>query len=426
MSIQPVSPILRKARPEDAPDISRLYQEAYRPAEGGDPRKCYPFPQFLEPDGVEEIIKGGMIRWFVAELDNHVIGTMGAVTNIGNPDDRVVECFGLVIDKNWQFHGIGTALFKCLLDSLTSTGDAVFVIAETRTSHPGGWKAAKHCDFIPLGLEPYAHVTPAGSETMLLTGKIAPDALAKRKPDGFTSARVLDLSIPVLKELNCQPLTLQQGVATYPLSENLSADPFDWLEDGILFAMPQARLKPGHVEIYEDEAAQELPATLKNLARHKAGVISLQRLEGKDSQGVRYRRRFFLAYLDKQPIAYALAVWDGLDRRLRILDLRSMLDGVQGLLIQHILRIAEGEIADRPLTVVLDVSADNVKLHATLQKLGCFPTVYYPALIAVGEFRADAVQFTRLFNLNYRESLVNAKLMEWTSANALASRISAK
>ena len=131
MSIQPVSPRLRKARPEDAPDISRLYQEAYRPAEGGDPRKCYPFPQFLEPDGVEEIIKDGMIRWFVAELDNQVIGTMGAVTNIGNPDDRVVECFGLVIDKNWQFHGIGTVLFKCLLDSLTSTGDTVFVIAET-------------------------------------------------------------------------------------------------------------------------------------------------------------------------------------------------------------------------------------------------------------------------------------------------------
>ncbi len=426
MSIQPVSPRLRKARPEDAPDISRLYQEAYRPVEGGDPRKCYPFPQFLEPDGVEEIIKDGMIRWFVAELDNRVIGTVGAVTNIGNPDDRVVECFGLVIDKNWQFHGIGTVLFKRLLDSLTSTGDAVFVIAETRTSHPGGWKAAKHCDFIPLGLEPYAHVTPAGSETMLLTGKIAPDALAKRKPDGFTSARVLDLSIPILEELNCQPLTLQNSGTTYPLSENLANTELSLLEDGILPSMHQSMPTPCRIEIYEDEAEQELPGMLKNLARHKAGIISLQRLEGKDSQGLRYRRKYFLAYLDNQPIAYALAVWDGLDRRLRILDLRSMLDGVQGLLIQHILQKAAGEIADRPLTVVLDVSADNVKLHATLQKLGCFPTVYYPALIAVGEFRADAVQFTRLFNLNYRESLVNAKFMEWTSANALASRISAK
>ncbi len=370
-----------------------------------------------------EIVSDDMIRWFVAEMDGQVIGTIGTVVNIGNHDDKVAECFGLVIDKNWRFHGIGTALFKSLLDSLTSTGDAAFIIAETRTSHPGGWKVVRCCDFVPLGLEPYAHATPAGYESMLLTGKISPDALAKRKPDGYTSTGVLDLSMPILEELSCRPLTFQNDETTYPLSEYLATDELSLLEGGIPHSMHQTMTTHCRIEIYEDEVAQAPSGMLKDLARHKAGIISLQRLEGKDSQGLRYRRRYFLAYLDNQPIAYALAVWDSLDRRLRILDLRSLLDGVQGLLIQHILQKAAGEIGDSPLTVVLDVRTDNIKLHATLRMLGFFPTVFYPALIADSEFRTDAVQFTRLFNLSYLENRSNEKFMEWPSAKAVASHV---
>ena len=424
MTSQPISPQLRTARPDDAQAISRLYQEAYRPADGGDPRQCYPFPQFLEPESVEDIIKDGLIRWFVAETNQQVIGTMGVVTNIGNDDDKVAECFGLVIGSNWRFHGLGTLLFKYLLESLASTDDAMFVIAETRTSHPGGWKAAKSCGFIPLGLEPFAHVTPVGSETMLLTGRITSDALARRNTNGVTSKKVLELSIPILENLNCHPLTLQSCEATHPFSNSFDINQLMSLVDGFQLSSLHKSFGKCHMEIYEDETALGPPNQLLNLKRHNAGVLCFQRLEGKDSQGIRYQRRLFLAKLNNQPVAYVIAVLDNLDRRLRILDLRSSLDGVQGLLIQHIVSLVEEEMAGRPLTVVLDVKASSIKLHATLQKLNFFPTVYYPALIADGDIRDDAVQFTRLFNLNYRESLVNANLTEWPSANVLVSQIS--
>ena len=121
-----------------------------------------------------------------------------------------------------------------------------------------------------------------------------------------------------------------------------------------------------------------------------------------------------------------LAVWDLLDHRLRILDLRSYFDGIQGLLIHHALKIVVAEIADNPLTVVVDIRADNIRLIATLEKLGFFPTVYYPALIAEGEYRVDAVQFTRLYNLKYDECHSLADFNEWALAFAVVSQIAIK
>lgn len=424
MSIKSFLPTLRLARPEDAPAISSLYYEAYKPANGGDPRQCYPFPQFLEPDWVESIVRNDTIRWFVAELEHKIIGTCGAVVNIGTQDDRVAECFGLVINENWRLQHFGTELFKRLYDSFTATEEAVFIIAETRTSHPGGWKVVRHCNFIPLGFEPYAHTTPAGSESMLLTGKILPAALRKRKIGGKTSTKVYQLSESILRELNCATLSLQDSETTYPLSPTIVTTHLRLLEDPACFALPELQSNAYNIAIYEDEATREPPERLKNLPPHKAGIISLRRLEGTDSRGTRYSRSHFLACLDNYPIAYALTVWDHLDCRLRILDLRTLFDGIQGLMIQHILQKILHKVAASPLTVVVDVRADNVNLHATLEKLGFFPTVYYPALIAEGECRVDAVQFSRLYNLDFKASRNSADFKEWPLATNVVSSLS--
>ena len=424
MSIKSFSPTLRLARPDDAPAISRLYHEAYRPANGGDPRQCYPFPQFLEPDLVETIIKNDTIRWFVAELEHEIIGTCGAVVNIGTQGDRVAECFGLVIDEKWRFQHIGTELFKRLHDSLTATEEAVFIIAETRTSHPGGWKVVRHCNFIPLGFEPYAHTTPAGSESMLLTGQILPAAIAKRKIDRKTSARVYQLSEAILRELNCGILSPQNSGTIYPLSPTVAASHLRSLEDPARFALPKPQDYYYNIALSKDEAAREPPERLKNVAPHKAGIISLQRLGGTDSKGTRYNRSHFLACLDNHPVAYALTEQDNLDHRLRILDLRTLCDGIQGLMIQHISEKIIHETAGSPLTAVVDVRADNVMLHDTLEKLGFFPTAYYPALIAEGDCRIDAVQFTRLYNLDLDKSRNCADFKEWPLATTVVSSIS--
>ena len=120
-------------------------------------------------------------------------------------------------------------------------------------------------------------------------------------------------------------------------------------------------------------------------------------------------------------VAYALTLYDNRDQRLRILDLRTLFDGIQGLMVQHILQQIVHEIVGDTLVVVVDVRADNVSLHATLEKLGFFPTVYYPALIAEGEYRVDAVQFTRLYNLDFEKSRNSADFKEWPLATAVVS-----
>jgi len=393
------------------------------PADGGDPRKCYPFPQFLDPECLESILEGDAIRWIVAEIENKIVGTMGAVVNIGSPEDRVAECFGFVVDKDWRFQHLGTKLFRCLYEFLSTTGNAEFIIVEARTAHAGGWKIVKYCDFIPLGLEPYAHATPAGSESMLLTGRVSVNALAKRHLSSNTSGQVYKLSLPILQSLDCVALAFHNSVPAYSLSNKLAVSLLLLLEESYEFSMPELSSSASQIEIYEEDDVNGAPANLSILARHKTGIISLQRLEGKDAEGIRYRKRCFIAYLNKQPIAYVLVVWDLLDHRMRILDLRSYFDGIQGVLMQHVLKVVTAEIMDTPLTVVVDIRADNIRLIATLEKLDFFPTVYYPALIAEGKYRIDAVQFTRLYNLKYEEC---QSLNEWSLAFAVVSQIAIK
>ncbi|WP_198159277.1 GNAT family N-acetyltransferase [Methylomonas lenta] len=426
MAFQTLIPIIRTARPDDAQAISRLYHDAYTPADGGDPRKCYPYPQFLEPELLASILKCDSIHWLVAEIDDKIVGTMGAIVNIGNQEDRIAECFGFVVDKDWRFQHLGSNLFRSLYDFLSTTGNAEFIIVEARTANSGGWKIVRHCDFIPLGLEPYAHKMPVGSESMLLTGKISVNALAQRNLSNNTSDQVYRLSLPILSSLGCIPLSINKNISAYSFSNNLAVSQLLLLDDGYELSLPELQDNTCHIDIYEEDAANGPPAKLSILARHKAGIVSLQRLEGKDTQGIRYQRKYFVAYLNKQPIAYVFVVWDLLDHRMRILDLRSHIDGIQGILIQHALEIVVAKIADTPLTVVVDIRADNVRLIATLETLGFSPTVYYPALIAEGAYRVDAVQFTRLYNLKYDECQGLVDLKEWALAFTLASKITIK
>lgn len=415
---------LRLASPGDAISICRLYVEAYKPANGSDSRHFYPFLQFFEPDWVESIIGRDTIRWFVAEIGNKIIGTCGAMVNIGTQRDKISECFGLVIEEKWRFQHFGTSLFNRLCESLVVTKDAIVAIAETRTAHPGGWKVVRHCHFLPLGFEPYAHTTPAGSESMLLTGRVSPGALSQRKINAETSTKVSKLSRSVLCELSCAPLPMQKREAIYALSTWSAVNQLKLFDNSPIAAMDDLRKHAYKLEILEDESLQEPPEGLKNLTPHKSGIISLCRLEGKDAIGNRYRRKYFLARLNNYLVAYALAVLDIRDQRLRILDLRTVFDGIQGLLIQNILKEVGREIMGSPLTVVVDVRADNVRLHATLEKLGFFPTVFYPALIAEGEYRIDAVQFTRLYNLDFEIAKSVADFRGWRNAIEVVSSIS--
>jgi hypothetical protein len=77
---------------------------------------------------------------------------------------------------------------------------------------------------------------------------------------------------------------------------------------------------------------------------------------------------------------------------------------VQGLLLAAAVSDLERQAAGQQLTVVVDIAAAATPLHVSLEQLGFFPTVYYPGLIAPDRTRADAVQYTRLFNVPFADS----------------------
>jgi hypothetical protein len=390
--------VMRTASPADSQSICRLYAEAYRPPEGGDPRTCYPFPQFLDPDCVARLVTSEAIRWFVAEAAGRIIGTVGAVVNIGTAADRVAECFGLVVEQQFRFHSIGSELFSLLCRSLDQAGEGDFIMAEARTAHSGGWKVVRRAGFSPIGFEPFAHRTPQGAESMLLTGRILPGAVQRRGVLNMTSAGARRLSEPICDGLGA-PCYRQPASSENPLADTGCR----------------------HVrDVTVDEVAEEVAVVPME---HRGDVIGLHRLEGEDRSGARYRQRYFVARCSGRPIACARTIWDAFDTRLRLLDLKASQPGGEGPLIRAIVAAVAAEQGQVPHSVAVDVRADAIALHQDLCDCGFFPTVYYPALFADGDGRSDAVQFTRLAGFDLETARRSAELSEWPQAEAIAARV---
>lgn len=152
---------------------------------------------------------------------------------------------------------------------------------------------------------------------------------------------------------------------------------------------------------------------------HASGVVGLNRLEGRDPGGLRYAERYFVARIGRHLVMYARAVWDHVDRRARILFLRTLFNGLQGLMLAAIVARLEKEAGEEQLVTVVDARADCPELQASLGELNFFPTVYYPALISNGSGRVDAVQYTRLHRLDYRESVKRVPGMAWPKVERL-------
>ena len=70
---------VRRAHAGDALEICRLYIEAYTPAEGGEARDHYPFPQILDPCWVAYAVEQESIVWGVAEIDGRVSASAAAL-----------------------------------------------------------------------------------------------------------------------------------------------------------------------------------------------------------------------------------------------------------------------------------------------------------------------------------------------------------
>ncbi len=393
-------PLFRRAHAADAPAISALYHEAYNPGDQDAAGGHYPFPQFFHPRWVAAAVVRKNIRWLVAEAGGEVIGSAGALVNIGSPADLVAETFGLVVREQNRAGGIGGRLFQALCRSLEQ--ETCFIIAETRTAHSGGWKIVRNCGFIPIGFEPFAHAMPEGSEPMLLTGRIHPRGLELRQRDAQVRAGVLNLAQPVLSSL----------ALPSPTPADLPELP------------PQ--VDPEELLVRRDDS---LGQTLLNNwgphLWHGSGVIGFRRLQGEDLQGKRYDYPYFIGSQSGRPTCCARLVLDRLDRRLRFLELASLSPRLPESLIAAILRQTLSELGNEPLTIVIDVSSQTAELQQTLEKLSFFPTAYYPALIAAGPYRLDAVQYTYHHLLKFQDSLKMVHGLDWPPAQQILQGVSA-
>ncbi len=162
----------RLAIPADVERIGRLYRQEYGT---GERAACsrYPFPQFFDPDWLIEAVRDPSFHWVIAASEQRVLASVGVVLNIGGPRDQVAESFGLVVDATVRRQGIAGKLFRHLLNSI---GPAVqFIIGETRTANSGGWRVLRRCDFVPIGFEPFAHITPVGARIDVADGTYSRD-----------------------------------------------------------------------------------------------------------------------------------------------------------------------------------------------------------------------------------------------------------
>lgn len=411
------------ARPGDATAISNCYVDAYALAGNRNPAEAYPFAQFMDPAWVQDAVLRDTECWIVAEAEGEVIGSVGAVRNIGSPDDRIAELFGLVIQKKWQGKGVANDLFKAVIDSLD---DACFVISETRTATKQGWRVVKRRGFVPCGFEPFAHTTPAGFEPMLLLGRLDRSRASHRDTSGYSSGGVRQFADRVLATQYLDPLSTVEERG-YPL-----------------VVEPWARLRQHLTPMFDSVASLEFSEPdpdsrmriddnssegrrLQNQWQtdnlHASGIVSLKRLVGEDPEGKRYSEDFFVAHAGAQAVAWSQVARDHVDRRARILCLHTRFHGLQGLLLNTIVDRLQAASSEPARAIVVDVRADHPAVHCTLEKLGFFPTVYYPGLIAGPKGRIDVVQFTRLAGHDVAESLQWMDGVDWPEARDVAETV---
>ena len=138
---------------------------------------------------------------------------------------------------------------------------------------------------------------------------------------------------------------------------------------------------------------------------------------------LRYDNRWYVARVDGRDTGSLRVVWDHTDRRARMLELFAEAPGIGASLIEAAVTELLAEATDGPLVVAVDLRADAAALQSRLDALGFLPTAYYPALIADGPDRVDAVQFTRLDRRPIERSLDLLGGLDWSEARRVVNAI---
>jgi GNAT superfamily N-acetyltransferase len=384
----------RKANATDAAAVAAFYREAYTPEGGGRAEENYPFPQLLDPCSLAREIQRPELCWVVAEGGGHALGAVAAARNVGGERDRVAEFFGLVVGKAWRGRGLARRMIDAACEMLLP--DASLLLAETRTADPGGWRAFRRCGFRLLGFEPFAHQTPAGSESMILLGRYgeSPRGAEPNAPSGVVASLAEVI-------LGGGPGTAAGVVES---------------------ALPGGAAAPLRLTEAPGLAAQLEETWHRRLEEHP-GVVGLRRLEGVDSHGSRCVGLRLVGMRHETPVSCARVAVDRVDHRARVLGLFAADGNIEAQMLGQVVDLLREKGASNAFTLAVDLRADARALHSELEQRGFFPTVYYPRLLGIADGRIDAVQFTWIGSRAFQESLDSIRKLDWPAAWAVVERV---
>jgi ribosomal protein S18 acetylase RimI-like enzyme len=392
---------VRRATPDDALAISELYDRVYTPTKGGNARNYYPFPQLMTSKGVKAMICGSEIVWLVAAAGATIVGSAAAKRNIGDVHDRIAEVFGVAVDAAHRHGGLGSALVCGLVKALGDSWE--FILCEARTDNPGGWKVARRAGFRPVGYEPYAHTTPVGFESMVLTG-CWPQ---------WSSAHGSNGAAPPMEQAS----RLREAVIGLPSTADVPGTSRDVAQG------QAAALANIDVNIRRDDNAGRRwfdgPAATFD---RRAGVIGLNPLQGEDDRSPRFTQRLYVAFSGFSEVGAARVIYDPVDTRARVLGVRTAAPGVRAALLHHLVDDLLQTAADRLVIIVL-VDSNCSEAQVDLTNLGFFPTVYLPAFVAAPDGRSDGVQYTRLYGCSLGESVNSVTAKHWPEAERVIAEV---
>ena len=402
------SEIVRPAQPQDAGSISAIYRTIYGCEDAERIGANYPYPQFMDARWIENAINQNRILWLVSKANGSITGAIASVPNIGSERDKIAESFGLVVGRRWQGKGLGKKLIAAVGDTL---GDrAAVMIGETRTADPAAYRVINSAGWLPFGFEPFAHRMPTGAEPMILMGLVSEDAMRDRSLSERLSPAVVPLAEAVLSQLDARAPTSTDALG-YPVT------PTSWaqLKKLIMVAETDTQRTLDQTLIEDESFCLRTdndpesgfgPEPAETVS-HASGIVELDHMRAEDPMGKRVIEMHLTGCFGETPVASAYLVWDLRDKRVRINALATGIEGLQGIMLSQVFSWLDKERRAResPLCVIVDVRADRPELQVTLERLGCFPTAYYPSFVAGDSARHDAVQYTKLYGQRFDDCL---------------------
>ena len=199
---------IRRARPEDAAGIRRVFRSCYGEA--------YCHPEVYELAALSGWIVGRDVLVFVAARPGgSVLGCAMLDFRHGSGADRVGEFGRLCVRPEARGRGLGTRLMEIRLEAAEHRLDLGF--AETRAAEPASTTIGLRQGFLPAGFLPFKDRF-ARLESSILMVRHFGDALARRSPPLRLLPAVAPLAHHVLTAFGLPDIV----IAAHPSSEETS------------------------------------------------------------------------------------------------------------------------------------------------------------------------------------------------------------